>query len=138
MNYVILVSHGEFAQGLHQALTMFVGEREDVVSIGLRKDEDVDHLALRMEDMMQGFQEEDQFLILGDLIGGSPLTTMLNCMEKNGFLKQSVVVGGMNLAMALNAVLMKEDLQQAKEMALSEGKTAIKELQLSNEEEDEI
>lgn len=138
MNYVILISHGNFAEGLHQALTMFVGEREDVISIGLKKDEDVDSLAGRIKVLLERFHEDDQFLILGDLIGGSPLTTFMNCMEEKGDLERSVVLGGMNLAMALNAVLMKDDLKQAKTMALQEAKDAIKELQLSNDEDDDI
>lgn len=138
MNYVILISHGNFAEGLHQALTMFVGEREDVISIGLKKDEDVDSLAGRIKVLLERFYEDDQFLILGDLIGGSPLTTFMNCMEEKGYLERSVVLGGMNLAMALNAVLMKDDLKQAKTMALQEAKDAIKELQLSNDEDDDI
>ena len=41
MNYVILITHGKFAEGLHDTLKMFVGEREDVLSIGLRAGEDV-------------------------------------------------------------------------------------------------
>lgn len=138
MNYAILISHGNFAEGLHQALTMFVGEREDVISIGLKKEEDVDTLAARIKELMKQFQEDDQFLILGDLIGGSPLTTLMNCFEEQGFLSRSVILGGMNLAMALNAVLMKDDLEGAKTMALQEAKDAIKELQITSDEEDDI
>ena len=138
MNYLILVSHGEFADGLHHALTMFVGERKDVLSIGLKKDEDVSSLADRIGMMAKDFQEEDQFMILGDLIGGSPLTTLMDCFEKKGLLKNAVVLGGMNLAMALNAALMKDDLENAKRVALQEGMQAIKELQLTSDEDDDI
>lgn len=138
MNYIIMISHGEFADGLHQTLTMFVGEREDVLSIGLKQGEDVDHLASRMMAIMEKFHEDDSFLVLADIIGGSPLTTLMNCFEQQGLLKQSIILGGMNLAVALNAVLMKEDLQQAKEMAIQEGKEAIKEVVLEVLEEEEI
>lgn len=138
MKYVIMISHGDFAKGLHQTLTMFVGEREDVLSIGLKKDEDVEHLACRITKMMELFHEEDEFLILADLIGGSPLTTLMNCFEQRGLLSQSMVLGGMNLSVALNAVLMKEDFQQAKELALKEGKETIKELLLETQTEEVI
>jgi len=138
MNYVLLVSHGSFAQGLHQALTMFVGDRDDIKSIGLEKGEDVASLASRINELLANFHEADRFIVLGDLIGGSPLTTMLRCLEQNNFLRHAVVLGGMNLAMALNAVLMKDDLENAKTIALQEGMQAMQELQLTNEEDDEI
>ena len=36
MKYVVLVSHGTFAPGLHSVLKMLAGgEREDVISVGL-------------------------------------------------------------------------------------------------------
>ena len=36
MKYVVLVSHGEFAPGLHKAVNMLAGEeREDVLSTSL-------------------------------------------------------------------------------------------------------
>ncbi len=138
MNYVIMISHGGFASGLHQALTMFIGERDDVISIGLESGEDVASLAKRVNETLKQFNEKDQFVVLADLIGGSPLTTLMNCMEQKGFLKNALVLGGMNLAMALNAVLMKDDLENAKIIALQEARMAIKELELTNSEEDEI
>lgn len=138
MNYVLLVSHGDFAVGLHQALSMFVGEREDVYSIGLGKNEDVASLAERIKELFKAFKSDDQFLILADLIGGSPLTTLLNCMEEAGYLAQTKILGGMNLAMALTAVLRKEDLQNAMEMALKEGIEAMKEFEVVTQDEDDI
>ncbi len=138
MNYLILVSHGNFAEGLHHALTMFVGERDDIKSIGLKSGEDVDSLAQQMRQMLDAFQAEDQFMVLGDLIGGSPLTTMMNCLAEKGLMKNAVILGGMNLAMALNAALMKEDLANGKNIALQEGMQAMKELQLTEDDEDDI
>lgn len=35
MKYVILVSHGKFAEGLANALSMLVGKREDIIAVGL-------------------------------------------------------------------------------------------------------
>ena len=126
MNYVILITHGKFAEGLHDTLKMFVGEREDVLSIGLRAGEDVAALASRINECCEGFNENDQFIVLGDMIGGSPLTTLMNCFSEHNLLKRSVILGGLNLAMALNAVLMKEGMQ------------AVNEVKLSSDDDDEI
>ena len=41
MKYVILVSHGKFANGLNDALSMLAGNREDILSVGLENIEDI-------------------------------------------------------------------------------------------------
>ena len=139
MNYVILITHGKFAEGLHDTLKMFVGEREDVLSIGLRAGEDVAALASRINECCDSFNENDQFIVLGDMIGGSPLTTLMNCFSEHNLLKHSVILGGLNLAMALNAVLMKEgSLEDCKAAALREGMQAVNEVKLSSDDDDEI
>ena len=139
MKVVVMVSHGEYAAGLHDALKMFVGNRDDVVSIGLKQGEDVASLEVRIDALCDSFNEADEFIILADLIGGSPLTTLMKCFAKRDYLKHSVILGGMNLAMALNAVLMKEnDLAQVKEIALNEASAAIKEMNCSSEDEEDI
>ena len=46
MKYVVLVSHGTFAPGLHSVLKMLAGgEREDVISVGL--EDGMRNLAMR-------------------------------------------------------------------------------------------
>lgn len=139
MNYVILITHGKFAEGLHDTLKMFVGDREDVLSIGLKQGEDVASLASRINELCEKFNENDQFIVLGDMIGGSPLTTLMDCFSKHDLLSRSVVLSGLNLAMALNAVLMKDgSLEECKAAALREGMQAVNEVNLSSDDDDEI
>ena len=139
MRVVVMVSHGKYAAGLHDALRMFVGDRDDVVSIGLKQGEDVASLEVQIDALCDSFNEADEFIVLADLIGGSPLTTLMKCFAKRDWLKHSVILGGMNLAMALNAVLMKENgLAQVKEIALNEAGAAVKEMDCSSEDEEDI
>ena len=63
--------------------------------------------------------------------------------SKKGLEEQTVVFGGMNLAMALTATLMKDDVdtELLKDSLISEAKNAIKEFVLesgADDEEDEI
>ena len=135
MKYVVLVSHGTFAPGLKSVLAMLAGgEREDVISVGL---------AENFRNAISGIKSEDEIILLGDIIGGSPMTNALEQISKKGLEEQTVVFGGMNLAMALTATLMKDDVdtELLKDSLISEAKNAIKEFVLdsgADDEEDEI
>lgn len=116
-------------------------EREDVLSIGLIDGMDADEFAQKFRLMIQPFGEDDEVILLGDLIGGSPLTNAVNELSEAGLLKNTIVFGGMNLGMALTAVMMKDDMEtdMLKENLLSEAKNAIKEFEIEeSEEEDDI
>lgn len=90
MKYVVLVSHGTFAYGLHNALKMLAGEaREDILSFGLENGTGADALAERMKERLGQLQEEDEVVLLGDLVGGSPLTTAANAAAGNPVLKSA-------------------------------------------------
>lgn len=142
MKYVVLVSHGTFAPGLQSVLSMLTGgEREDVLSIGLIDGMDANEFAQKFRQMIQPFGQEDEVILLGDLIGGSPLTNAVNELSEAGLLKNTIVFGGMNLGMALTAVMMKDDMEteMLRENLLSEAKNAIKEFEIEEkEEEDDI
>ncbi|MCF2544745.1 PTS fructose transporter subunit IIA [Ligilactobacillus ruminis] len=145
MKQLILVSHGSFADGLKTSLAMFAGDKIDqVMAVGLKNGADVDDLAVEFSRRL----EEDNIdsgtglIVLADIIGGSPLTTVCNVLEKRGLLDGAVILGGMNLPMALNALVMK-DVMSGDEFAttvLSEARNAVQEFRIgvSDDEEDDI
>ncbi len=137
--YEILVSHGGFAEGLGDTLKMFVGERDDILCIGLKNGEDVASFGERFKKLTQSIHEDDEIIVLGDLIGGSPLTTAVNCLVEKGLLEKTVVLGGMNLAMALTTALSKDNgVENAKGNILHEAGEAIREFVVKDNEEDDI
>ncbi|MCI5504366.1 MAG: PTS fructose transporter subunit IIA [Eubacterium sp.] len=143
MKYVVLVSHGTFAPGLKSVLAMLAGgEREDVISVGLEDGMSADQFAEKFQDAIGCIKAEDEIILLGDIIGGSPMTNALEQISKKGLEGQTIVFGGMNLAMALTATLMKDDVDKdlLKDALISEAQNAIKEfvLESSDDEEDDI
>ena len=143
MKYVVLVSHGTFAPGLKSVLAMLAGgEREDVISVGLEDGMSADQFAEKFQDAIGCIKAEDEIILLGDIIGGSPMTNALEQISKKGLEGQTIVFGGMNLAMALTATLMKDDVDKdlLKDALISEAQNAIKEfvLESPDDEEDDI
>lgn len=142
MKYVLLVSHGTLAPGLHNALGMLAGEdREDILSLGLENGTGADEFAGKLKLKLTGVTKEDEILLLADLVGGSPLTTAANVIAELDLIDRTVMIGGMNLPLALSAVLMKDsmELSELKEMLLPEAREELKEFTVVKEnEEDEI
>ena len=78
MRYLILVSHGTFAPGLHNALGMMAGsDREDIRSTSLLDGMDVDTFRVNFAELVKDITTEDEIILTADIIGGSPLTTAL-------------------------------------------------------------
>ena len=142
MKYVVLVSHGMFAPGLHSALDMLAGEgREDILSASLENGMSSDVYAENLRKRLEVVKPEDEILLFGDLVGGSPLTTATNVIAEKDMLQRTVIIGGMNLPLALSAVLMKDgmELRELADMLIPEAREELKEFQVTSEElEDEI
>lgn len=147
MKYLIMVSHGRFAEGVKTSLEMFVGDANDrVFALCLHNGKSADDFKKDMEDFLDQhkFKEEDEFIVLADIIGGSPLTTFLNIFSARGYLNRAVVLGGMNFTMALTATASLDtmDKEAIAKTALSEAKTAVQQYEVSsstdNDDDDDI
>ncbi len=142
MKYVLLVSHGRFAPGLHSALEMLAGEgREDILSVSLENGMSSEVYADNVRKCLKAVGQEDEILLFGDLVGGSPLTTAANVIAEKNLLEKTVMIGGMNLPLALSAVLMKDGMELADlaMMLIPEAREELKEFQITNDDaEDDI
>lgn len=142
MKYLLLVSHGEFSKGLKNSLSMFAADKiDDVIEVGLKKGESVDQLADRFAKQLAALDKNADFLVLGDMIGGSPLTTICNVLAQHGLLETATILGGMNFPMALNAIMLKDSLNgdNLVETVLNEAKSALKEFKpkIAGDEDDD-
>lgn len=139
MKYVILVSHGKFANGLNDALSMLAGNREDILSVGLENGKSVDEFtALFTEKVKDISNDDDDVILLGDIIGGSPLTNATNVLVNKGI--KTVILGGMNLPLALTTVLMKDtvSLDEIANQVLEQARMAMQEFKIVEESEEDI
>lgn len=138
MKYVILVSHGKFANGLNDALSMLAGNREDILSVGLENGKSVDEFVALFTEKVKDISTYDEVILLGDIIGGSPLTNATNVLVNKGI--KTVILGGMNLPLALTTVLMKDtvSLDEIADQVLEQARMAMQEFKIVEESEDDI
>lgn len=141
MKYLLLVSHGGFAEGLKTSLAMFAGDKMDqVIATGLANGKTVDDFAQDFRQAVSGLTENDSVVVLADIVGGSPLTTALGVLEEKGLLSSAIVLGGMNLPMAITSAVMKDMLEGEDfvNAVLPEAQTALQEFKVaSNDDDDE-
>ena len=138
MKYVILVSHGKFANGLNDALSMLAGNREDILSVGLENGKSVDEFVALFTEKVKDISNDDEVILLGDIIGGSPLTNATNVLVNKGI--KTVILGGMNLPLALTTVLMKDtvSLDEISDQVLEQARMAMQEFKIVEEAEEDI
>lgn len=141
MRYLILVSHGTFAPGLHNALGMMAGsDREDIRSTSLLDGMDVDTFRANFAELVGDITAEDEIILTADIIGGSPLTTALDVLTEKGLLGKTLAIGGMNLPLVLTAAFADADtpLDELEAELTSEAKDQIKRFALGGDEDDDI
>ena len=130
MKYVIMVSHGEFAPGLHSAVKMMTVDRDDVLSTSLKADMSADQFAENFRTLVAPLKEDDSVILLADILSGSPFTNALAVLDEKGLMANTIVIAGMNMPLAITAVLMKDNFDDPdvlKETLLSEGHAGLTE-----------
>lgn len=140
MKYIVLVSHGDFAYGLHSALKMLDGgERTDIISMGLAPDMGSEVYSEEFRKKIASVTKDDELLVFGDLGGGSPLTMAANIIAECGLMDRASIYGGANLPLILNASLMKDAVstEELNDIILSAAHEELKKIEFSTDDSDD-
>lgn len=104
MRYLLLVSHGTMAVGVHSVIKMLLGERDNVLSHSMEDGVSVDDFMTQLHMTLASLCADDSVVVLGDLAGGSPLTNTLSVLTELGLLSRTIAFGGLNLPMAIGVL----------------------------------
>ena len=139
MKYVVLISHGEFAPGLRTAVFMMTGEREEVLCTNLKSDMSADTFQENFRELVKPITEDDEVILMCDILGGSPMSKAVEVLAERNLLDKSIVLTGMNMPMAMTAVIMKDNIDDRntlKEIILNEARNAVTEFVVETPAED--
>lgn len=122
---IVLVSHGNFAQGLLDAAQLITGEQEQIKCIGLQMTDDTDELVECIQSAVMEVDDPKGVLLMVDLLGGSPFNA--SGRVALGLKDHLEVITGMNLPMLVELLARREglDLDKAAQIALETGKSGI-------------
>lgn len=141
MRYLVLVSHGTLAQGMHSVLKMLGGDSPAIRDCCLEDGMGADVFVENFKQVISDITPDDEVVLMGDIQGGSPLTNAMNELSTAGLLPSSAVFAGMNLPMAMTAFmsLASGDLADIKATLVSEARQGATEIVLADDEdEDEL
>ena len=121
---VIIITHGEFGRELLASAQNILGFQEKVSAISQSANDDLFSLKKKIEARFSQFAEAKGFLVLVDLIGGTPMNAVAGLLKHPNL----EIVSGVNLPMLLEVLLNRERLSEAKELvqiACESGKKGI-------------
>ena len=120
MRRFLIVTHGGFAEGVKQSLTLFLGENHPFQAISAYMDETP--LKDQVETFMRNIDSKDQLIILTDIMGGSVNQEMMIYIER----PNTYIFTGFNFPMliALSCLPENADIDAFRKI-VDEGKEAI-------------
>ncbi len=104
---ILIVSHGELAAGLLNALQMLTGEQERVDALGLLESEAPEDLVERIREKVNEMDDGDGVLIAVDLYGATPFHSSARLFLESE--RKIEVVSGVNLPMLAEIMVNRED-----------------------------
>lgn len=124
---IVVVSHGNMAEGMMDAARMIVGEMEGVATVSLKESDAVEDLISRIETAVDQVDQGDGALILVDAFGASPFNASARLAMNR---KNIEVISGVNLPMLLELAVQREgqNLEAVTQIALETGTASIRTL----------
>lgn len=112
---LIVASHADLAQELIKSSYLILGRQEKVIAVTFEPAEDLATLEDKYETSLQQFATTDRVLFLCDLYGGNPLLATRRFVKRDP--KRFAAVGGVNLAMLLEACTLRTEALSLAELA---------------------
>ncbi len=114
---LVLVSHGQLAGDFLRVAEMIAGRQDAVISLGLAEGESPTIFRRRLREAILSLPPHDGTLVLADMWGGTPCNVALSLTRECSLGIDCAVVGGLNLAMLLEALAQRAPITSARELA---------------------
>ena len=120
---MVLVTHGRLADELISALEHVVGPQQNVTTVCIGPDDDMEQRRAEILDSAAKADEGDGVVLLTDMFGGTPSNLAISVMDKANV----EVIAGVNLPMLIKlaSVRKTEPLADAVESAQEAGRKYI-------------
>ena len=119
----IIVSHGNLAEELLNALTIILGEAPNIESISIGWYDDVEDSKKKINLSLKRVDQENGIIIFTDMFGGTPSNLSFGFLKDN----QVEIITGVNLPMLIKFVSLQRsnDLKDVARKVVEQGKKNI-------------
>ena len=119
---IVLVTHGQLADEFLNAMVHIVGEQEQMATICIQPDDDMEQRRLDILEAVKSVENGDGVILLTDMFGGTPSNLAISVMgEGDGKVE---VIAGVNLPMLIQLARARQT--QTLEGAVTEAQEAGK------------
>ena len=103
---ILVMSHGEFAEGICKSAEMIIGDQENLKPVIFNPGESLDTLVEKLKKAINEFDNDFPHLLFVDIFGGSPSNAAALLLAENYKIN---AVSGVNLPMLLEALTEREN-----------------------------
>ncbi|MDR2552913.1 MAG: PTS sugar transporter subunit IIA [Treponema sp.] len=102
---ILLVAHGDFAQGMLSAVRLIAGEPEKTIALGLYHGDSPEDFEKKISAAIRKLDDGGGMIAFVDFLGGTPASSLLRVMQDKPF----PCFSGVNMPMLAEAVLARVD-----------------------------
>jgi mannose/fructose/sorbose-specific phosphotransferase system IIA component len=119
---IMVVTHGQFGDGLVQSAHGIVGKQENIGVVSILPHDSLSEIRHKCADMFQQIEQGDGVLIMTDILGGTSCNASLPLVKK-----KTAILTGVNLPMLITAMIHRSlhPLDALTEKVLQEGKKSM-------------
>lgn len=96
--HLVLVSHGQFCEGLKQSTEMIMGPQDNIHTVSLLPAEGPEEFQAKFLDTIEGL---DDFVVFADLLGGTPCNVVSKLILEGRAID---LYAGMNMPMVIRFI----------------------------------
>ena len=128
MKGIVITSHGPMAQGILDTSKLFFGEQPQMVARCLFAENNPDDFVDTLKAAIAEVDTGDGVIVFCDMLFGSPCNCMARVLAENLDNPKLEIVTGVNLAMILQILAVRENAEVSVEELLDAGHQGIADL----------
>lgn len=98
---LVIVGHGNFPSGVLSAVSLLVGNNENICAFDLDKNETHEGFEQKMKELLDN---NDKVIVVADLTGGAPHQIAARLILESGKMNQ-YIISGINLALVVDLAM---------------------------------
>jgi len=125
MKGIIIASHGEMARGMLETSRLFFGEQKQIKAMCLQASDNPDQFVLDLQEAIKEVDSGDGVVVFCDMLFGTPCNCMMRIIGNDLDNPNLEVVTGVNLAMILQILAVRENSDVSIQELLDSGVQGI-------------